>query len=197
MLDNLSVGAKIIILIMIAVVLVVAIVLGFLYFRQQPEDVTPPTVINEQEPPPRQPIVPEVERKTIDLPKMTEEEKNEEQLQTLARVFAERFGSFSNQAGFINLDDLNSILTEQMQQWVIGQKKELSTKYPLNGEYYGVTTSAPIVKTESYSQDKAVMVVTTQRTEKRNSESKTFEQNIKVEFVKIDGSWLINGAYWQ
>jgi len=197
MLDNLSVGAKIIILIIIAVVVVVAIVLGFLYFRQEPEDAQPPTVINEQEPPPRQPIVPEVERKTIDLPKLTEEEKSEEQLQTLARVFAERFGTFSNQAGFTNLDDIQSLLTEEMQQWVAAQKTQMSKKYPLDSEYYGVTTSAPIVKTDSYSQDKAVMLVTTQRTEKKNSESKTFEQKIKVEFVNIDGNWLINGAYWQ
>jgi len=197
MLDNLSVGTKIVILVIIGVFIIGAIIAGLWYFTNREEGPTVPEVIDETQAPPREPISPTAPTQTINLPAMTDEEKNEEQLQTLARTFAERFGSFSNQGGFENLEDLKSISTDSMKVWLDGQRKDLMKKYPIDTQYYGVTTMAPISSVESYGEEAAVIIVTTQRTEKNNGDEKKYNQDLKVEFVKQDGRWLINGAFWK
>jgi len=197
MLDRLSVGTKIIILIIIGLVIIAGIVLGFLYLRQEPEPEPPAPVVDETQPPPREPITTEPQKPLIQLPEMTEQEKSAEELQNLARVFAERYGSFSNQGGFQNIDDVKTLVTEDMKDWLEQKKQESMEKYPINDAYFGVTTSAPISKVESFTEDKAMIIVTTQRRETKNGETTNYNQDIKIEFTKQDGKWLISGAYWQ
>src|SRR3989344_1894573 len=38
-------------------------------------------------------------------------------IKSVARTFAERFGSYSNQANFSNLQDLRSLMTAKMSRW--------------------------------------------------------------------------------
>jgi hypothetical protein len=87
--------------------------------------------------------------------------------------------------------------TASMQDWLESQKAALMKKYPLNDEYYGVTSLAPIAKVESFTENSAAIMVTTQRTETRNGDVKKYNQDLKIEFVKENGKWLINAAYWQ
>jgi hypothetical protein len=198
MLERLSVGTKIIILVIIGLVIIAGVILGFLYLRQEPEQEPPaPVEIDETQPPPREPIVTEPQRQPITLPELTEEEKSVEELQNLARIFAERYGSFSNQGGFQNIDDVQTLVTAEMKDWLEQKKQESMEKYPINGEYFGITTSAPISKVESFTEDKAMIVITTQRKETKNGETTNYNQDIKIEFTKQDGKWLISGAYWQ
>jgi len=196
MLERLSIGTKIVILVIIAVVIITAIVLTFVFIRKGAEEVGP-AVIDETQPPPRQALPAQPTQQPIVLPELTDDEKDQEQLQNLARVFAERYGSFSNQAGFQNLVDIQSMLTDSMKQWVEKQRQDLMKKYPMDDKYYGVITSAPISKVQSFNQSSAVILVTTQRIEKQNGEEKVYEQDLKVEFIKQNGDWLVNGAYWQ
>ncbi|MFZ5365225.1 MAG: hypothetical protein ACOZBH_03450 [Patescibacteria group bacterium] len=197
MLDRLSVGSKIIILSLIGIIIIAAIVLGFLYYRQRQQP-TGPAVIDETTSPPRQTIIPtEPSKPSVVLPAMTDEEKNSEELTNLAKIFAERFGSFSNQGGFDNLDIVQSMATDSMKSWLVSQKKSLEQKYPISDAYYGVTTQSPIAKVLSYGENNASVLVTTQRQERKNGDENNYTQDIKIEFVKINGNWLINAAYWQ
>jgi hypothetical protein len=198
MLENLSVGTKIIILVVIGIVVIAAVVLGFLYFTRQEAPEPEQPIVNETQPPPRQPIQtgPE-QRPELNLPELSPEEKSKEQIQTLARIFAERYGSFSNQGNFQNLSGIEELLTENMKSYVKNQKAQLAEKYPADGEYYGVTTVAPIVRTLNFTENSATILVITQRRETRDNETRNFDQEIKVEFKKQNGEWLIDGAYWQ
>lgn len=197
MLENFSVGTKIIILVLIGIVIIAAVVLGFLYYQQRGQAPEQPAVIDETQPPPRQPISTQPQAQPVQLPSMTPEEKSQEELQTLARVFAERYGSFSNQGGFENINAVKSLVTAEMKIWLEGKKAESMKKYPINGTYFGITTSAPISKVISYDENSAVIMVTTQKQETQNGETKMYNQDIKVEFINQDGNWLINGAFWQ
>lgn len=195
--EKYSIGTKIIILVVIAVLIIGAIIFGFLYFRNAGQEPVEPGVIDETKPPAREQIVPVENRPAFDLPEMTAEEKGIEQAQNIAKIFAERFGSFSNQGSFSNLDDLAALSTPQMQDWLVAQKKKLSAQYAADEVYYGVTTIAPIAKIESQSDSSAVIIVSTQRKETKDGEIRVFNQDLKLAFVKVNGEWLINAAYWQ
>ena len=122
----------------------------------------------------------------------------EADLIAIASTFAERFGSFSNEGNFSNLDALNDIMTIRMKAWVDNYKLTQGTQ---DSVYYGVTTKSLSAKIVDFDQTlgRAEIEVTTQRTEAKGSpvNPKILYQNIKLSLVKSAESWKIDSAQWQ
>jgi len=125
---------------------------------------------------------------------------NAEDLRKVAMSFAERFGSYSNQANYGNIEDLKIFMTPKMQDWADDYVANLRQQGKDNAAYYGITSVAISGEVNQFD-DKAGAVeilVTTQRREMAGtSEAKVFSQNILIVFEKIKGEWKASSATWQ
>lgn len=122
-------------------------------------------------------------------------------VEKIARFFTEYFGSFSTDADYGNITGLKVYMTQSMQKWADGFVAEArKTKNPAGG-YFGVTTKAVSVKTDSFSneQGKAEVLVSTQRRESTgtSTNSRIYYQDMSVGFVKEKGVWKVNEAKWR
>ncbi len=120
----------------------------------------------------------------------------------IAEAFAERFGSYSNQSNYTNLDDLSVFMTESMTDWVNNTYKEkLRQQNPDFNTYYAIEAKAISKQVENLDEEagKAKVIVKTQRQEFNNdiNNPDVFYQDILLEFVKVDDQWKVDGAYWQ
>lgn len=128
------------------------------------------------------------------------EMKVETQVLAIARTFAERYGSFSNQAGFSNLLDLEPIVSTSLwntlQEFHKAQQKEVIRE----DDYYGISTRALSTKLGKFDADSyAEVSVQTQREEARSitTNPRVYYQELKLQLVKLNNNWLVDTAKWQ
>ena len=117
----------------------------------------------------------------------------------LAASFAERLGSFSNQSDYSNFEDLDIFMTASMRDWAKTYVEKVRADNPYQGKYYGITTKAISTEVKSFDekQKTAEVVIGTQRREtKIDGSENNFNQNLRLTFVKENGQWLVDGAYW-
>jgi len=131
----------------------------------------------------------------------TPEELARSQITILSTSFTERFGTYSNDGNYQNVVDLYPFMTSSMESWAKKYvAKMLAEKSP---SYEGITTR--VVNTNFNSLDldlgEAEIVVTTQRVTAKavaggKIESETSYQDLRLEFLKVNDEWKIDGAYW-
>ncbi len=125
---------------------------------------------------------------------------NSEDLRKMALSFAERFGSYSNQANYGNISDLKVFMTPAMQDWADDYVVQLKKQNNGNTDYYGITTVAisGVVNNFDDTAGQAEILVSTQRKEVVGSaEAKVFNQDVLINFEKIKGEWKTKSAAWQ
>lgn len=129
------------------------------------------------------------------------EPTKEEAAAVVAEAFAERFGSYSNQSDYANLDDLQIFMTDNINNWVIKYKEQLRKENPDFNSYYAMETKAISKQINSMDEKagKAEITVKTQRQEFKNSinDPRVFYQDILIKLVKVGNEWKVDGAYWQ
>lgn len=120
-------------------------------------------------------------------------------VEAIARSFAERFGSYSNQSNFENIADLYPFMTDKMRQWAEDYIAEARIKRASPVSYWGITTRALAVKILEQEKDRVLLVVTTSRRESTAEEltSKVFMQDIQILFVKENDFWKADSAEWK
>lgn len=182
------------ILLIIGGIVVVAVgILLFVVFRDKEVTETVPvdTVTTEVELPPldtvefRRPnTVPSEEVTTPGNP-------DEVYAKQTARIFVERFWSYSNQNDNQHIDDALALSASGMHSWILSQSQEQDSTYQ------GVTTEVLSTHILSYSPEKASVEVgarqTTRGIENSNTETKTI--TAKVDLVKSDTQWLVEGIW--
>ena len=119
-------------------------------------------------------------------------------LQSMASAFAERYGSYSSQGNFSNLQDLKSLMTLKMKAVT---DNYIATQQAAAAEYYGITTVAVSSKVISANEEsgQAEVVVSAQRQESRGStiNPRVFYQELVLQLAKTDDGWKIDSAAWQ
>lgn len=116
----------------------------------------------------------------------------------MAKLFAERFGSFSNQSNYSNITDLEILMTESMRTWAQQYVTDLRSE-PYAGSYYGIITESVSVEQLAYDEGvgTARMKVSTKRQETKGSEAgAVYEQAININLVKKGNDWLVDRAEW-
>lgn len=115
----------------------------------------------------------------------------------VARLFTERFGTFSNQDDFAGIELVRPYITPSFSRWFdTGYKDQLAEKYS-STDYAGETVKVLDVIMESETNNSAVAAVRTQRTIRTQDGDKTSYQTLRLDMQKSEGVWLIDGAYWQ
>jgi hypothetical protein len=129
--------------------------------------------------------------------------KIKKDLEKMARLFSEHFGSFSNNTNFANILNLKVYMSSRMQKWADrfvaqGRKNAANRSSKI---YYGITTYALASHLNKFDEQKgeAEFLVSTQRREYLGSpnNSRTFKEDIIIKFVKEKDVWKVDGAFWQ
>ena len=108
----------------------------------------------------------------------------------VAKIFVERFATYSNQNRNEHIDDVLSMCTPVMTNWLEKQRKDFVQ------EYEGVVTTVAASRILEIDEKAALVEVDTQQQINSTTESKIVQKTGKVELAKIDGDWKVNGFYW-
>lgn len=127
-------------------------------------------------------------------------EWNQNDFKQIARSFAERFGSYSNQSDYGNIEDLRSLMSSSMKTWADEYVADLKANSSSNSAYSGIITKAllePKIENFDLSSKRVETIVSTQREEvSTDGQNKNFKQDIKIVFILENGEWLIDSATW-
>jgi hypothetical protein len=123
--------------------------------------------------------------------------QEEDAIKRLCKTFAERFGSFSNQSGYTNINDIKPFMSVKMQAWGDNYiKQQLSgTSFK---DYYSITTKALVVNFTDQTPEKINAVVKTQRMEIKGAANtpSIAQKDLKLVLIKEKGEWRVDGASW-
>ena len=116
---------------------------------------------------------------------------------TVARVFVERFGSFSSENGYTNIDEVLSLATESLQSDLASLAADARSEG--SDSYYGISTRVLSVSTVSSTDTTQIMSVVTQREESIDSPANTSVryQTIALTLVADGDSWLVDAFAWE
>lgn len=133
---------------------------------------------------------------TSTVPEADPEQKSEAlQLERLAKLFTERFGSYSTDAHYQNILDLRPYMTNKMQVWAedyVNVQLARGEEATLNR----IVTTVASTQKQSIANTQASMRLSTQRIESGDNEE-TYYQEIVLNFVKDGEDWLVDSATWQ
>lgn len=125
----------------------------------------------------------------------------ERELSRLAAAFAERYGSYSNQTDYENLEALYVFMTQSLQDATRAFVSDERDKQRDTSIYYGITARAASVKTQSLDEGggTAGFLVSTFRKETIGSSGnvKTFQEELVVKMRKDGGAWRVDQTVWQ
>jgi len=129
----------------------------------------------------------------------TKEEQMASWVKAVAVTFAERFGTFSNQADYISIEELRPLMTASLAKWVDETYvPKLKKEHDPSGYYYQIRTTAPVANILEQSDTAIKVRVSTQRAETIQDQAETqFIQDLILDLKKFDNNWLVDGAYWQ
>ena len=187
-----------IIIAVVAVIIIVLIAL-FLWWLFNRSNLSLIVNQNTNQPPPQEQLPSASTGLPPDATVLTPEKKLEATLTAIAMTFAERFGSYSNQGSYTNLDDSKSLMTIRMIAW--SENYKASHPIETNAPYSGVSTKALSAKVMSSDEatGRAEVTVVTQRQESQGTtiNPRITYQSLKLSMVREGSEWKIDSAEWQ
>lgn len=122
-------------------------------------------------------------------------------IQSLAIIFGQNFGSYSNQTNLNNFDDIYGFMGASMKKWVQETyKAQIMQQHPL-AVYYAIEAKVLSVQITQIDEAKntATALLKTQRQEFTGSPDKVrvFDQDLLLNLIKVNGDWIVDSAYWQ
>ena len=178
----------------LVILLIIALILLLLFlFRARPK-VTPveeeAIVVVEEEIPP---LVIEPPPPPIELT----ERLNTASIQSAAKTFAQRYGSYSNESEYANLRDVLPLMTESFAT----QTQTFIDQARTPEGFYAVTTRIISIEVDELDEEagQAQLTLSTQREEAIDGPQNLSVryQTIILTFNKQQGEWKVDSAQWQ
>jgi len=110
----------------------------------------------------------------------------------LAKVFVERYGTYSTDNNFQNIKEVEAFVTPALWSKISAPINSKTTTQ----SFVGVTTKVISMELASWSGTKAVVELKTTRTEEKDGKVTTRQQNATVEMVKSNDLWLVDKLVW-
>ncbi len=113
-------------------------------------------------------------------------------VQQLAKIFVERYGTYSTDNDFSNIKESQALVTKSLWSKIsvgINEKNVAQT-------FLGLTTKVISVSLTAWTEDKATVALKTMRVENKNGVISTRYQNVTVGMVKSNGVWLADTIVW-
>lgn len=184
---------KIIIAIVIIVLILVALLLFWLRFFTNRG--TPAVVVVEEEVAGQESVT--TTPPIAQIPAEEPRTNTEVSIESLSLTFTERYGSYSNESNFANLDDLEPLMTSRLQ----AELAALAASTTVDDVYYGITTRVISINTISLDETtgSATVEVLTQREEAIGSplNAEVRYETMVLELLKQGGVWKVDDATWK
>lgn len=175
--------------VIIAVAIIVALILVLVFLLRSPEKVSTVKPTPVEAPDVAADSVPAVAEQDIPA-------AQEVSAATMARVFGERFGSYSTESGYENIDDVLPLATDALQRTL--QTLAEDARNDADSTYYGVSSRIITVKNEVTTDTTATFLITMQREESFDTPGNTSVryQDIRVSVVFEEGKWKVSDFVW-
>lgn len=119
---------------------------------------------------------------------LTTEEAQKNAAKQMAKIFMERYGSYSTDNAYANIDSVKNLVTSNLWNQLSSQVKANQT----TANFVGVTSKAIVSEIDDWDNDGAKIAVGVSRQEKRNGQITTSFSNYSVEMKKVNDSWLVD-----
>jgi hypothetical protein len=144
-------------------------------------------------------VKPVLEKEPVSPLALNSEAQEREIIRRLASSFAERFGTFSNQANFENITDLYPVMTSRfraIQERFV--EKTRSQSLPSKG-YSGITTQVVLAEVPEIQtfEGRVRVLVKTQREEEKEGKIATRYQDLELKLENQAGEWKVDEAVWK
>jgi len=117
-------------------------------------------------------------------------EKNS--VKQLAKIFIERYGTYSSDNDFQNLKDVESLVTPELWKKISGPMAK-----PPSSSFVAATVQVLSNNLTNWSAGAAEVTLKTNRTTESNGSTNQKYQGIKITLVKVSGSWLVANFEWE
>lgn len=119
----------------------------------------------------------------------------EKEARALAEFFVARFGTYSSDADWAQIDDLRPFMTDSMRAWT----NRFKANSPKRDGYFA--TTAEVASTErlsfSPSERRARFSILTNRSETGGAAADNYQQTATVELRQdAAGDWKVNSLFW-
>jgi len=122
-----------------------------------------------------------------ELPPQNPEEVSAKQV---ARIFVERFETYSNQNDNSHIDDVLFLVTDSMVSWVKEQSLQQSS------DYQGVTTQVLASNVSDLTSNSATVNIEAWQTVENSEGTVSLQKSGEVNLVKVGAEWKVDGFYW-
>lgn len=109
----------------------------------------------------------------------------------VARLFVERFNSYSNQNNNQHIVDILPLVTAKMEKWIKTQS------ISAGNEYQGVTTRVIASRVNYISADKAAVTMDVQQEKESKAGAEIVQRSGRVELVRAGEEWKVDGWFWE
>ncbi len=185
-------------LIVLLIILLLIIIFSFSFFKKQQVEKNKQenkiqAELNNQDVNENQNIINEIQTKNVQNIKNAAEPSNYDELyvEQLAKIFIERYASYSNQNNYENFSDIRDLATDRLMNWLLSNKVDLS-----NDEYKGLTSVVVASKVLEFNEDKAKVYLDVQQTKQIGIKVEKINNSVKVDLVKNNNQWLVDGVWW-
>ncbi|MBI2484735.1 hypothetical protein HYW18_01115 [Candidatus Uhrbacteria bacterium] len=112
----------------------------------------------------------------------------------VARMFAERYTSFSSESDFANVRDLFPLMTASL----LAKEEARIHAAGTEGAYLGITSSVVTIATVEMDEARAVVDVGLQRqiTQGEERVRETRYETLRLTLIQEEGEWLVSVAAW-
>jgi len=175
------------------VIVILIVIIVSLFLMKKKTSVTPPQGAKPAASQPVQGLTPITTPVTLEAPPT---EPQAQKPEVIAALFAERYGSYSNESNYQNLRDLFPQMTARERT----ELQSFMNTHPFQvAAYTGTTTKVVRTEKRTSNTDHASLTVFTQRIEatQANPRARIYYQTADVELVKDGLSWLVDRFIWK
>lgn len=124
----------------------------------------------------------------------TTEEMIKNAARQAAKIFVERYGSYSTDNNYQNIREAQGLVTTDLWAKISGR---LSIPAPVAVAFAGVTTKVLTSEFTEWSGAGADLLLKVQREENKAGVISSTYQDISVRLIKQDDNWLVNSFEWK
>lgn len=137
---------------------------------------------------------------TLPKKELTPEESGRASIATVAKNFAEIYGTYSNQSNFQNVESVLPLLSASYRAEMENFLAKARSSYKMATDYKGVTATAlnSIVESMDDAKGMATVLVKMQKTEYAGTQANfsTGYQDMRIDLVKQGDIWLVDNYQW-
>ena len=192
-----SLRTRIFIVVSLVVLLILGISLFLLWRSKQPVTlatpvVSQPGITTDQTGNGANPL-PVTDLSKAKVGKTSSIEVQQKAVQNLAKIFVERYNTFSTEAKYQNIIDLQPLVTTKYWQLL---SAKIPKQIPVNVSSIANYTQAFSADISAWSEKQATVDLKVKVTEEKNGVATNHDQQATVVLVKQDNNWLVDSFVW-